>query len=181
MNTNMNMSMTDMMISLTSKADTKVGYTTTVKEQVDDMEVLLWLCRTRLITSTNLSICRGNCITSYSFNSKNWRKVPGLAGVTLPNKSIKESTMLESFGKMGAKVRIISLNISNCRTRLLKLSMKSWTNSQIWLGQGQTRSKLLLAFDHSRFLLSNTVVNAILFPISSIESINFLFITVWKL
>lgn len=41
MNTNMNMSMTDMMISLTSKADTKVGYTTTVKEQVDDMEVLL--------------------------------------------------------------------------------------------------------------------------------------------
>ncbi len=35
------MNMSDMMMSMTGKVDSKLGYTTTVKEQVDDIEVLV--------------------------------------------------------------------------------------------------------------------------------------------
>ena len=44
----------DLMMSLAGKTDSKLGFTTTVKEQVDDIEVLIILLRSPSITLRSL-------------------------------------------------------------------------------------------------------------------------------
>lgn len=53
-----------MMLSMTSKGEGKLGYTTTVKEQVDEIEVRAVVCRIIWSTSRKYSTIKGNSKTS---------------------------------------------------------------------------------------------------------------------
>lgn len=61
----------DLMMSLAGKTDSKLGFTTTVKEQVDDIEVLTSPSRSPSITSKNHSKTKENNKANYKCNSKN--------------------------------------------------------------------------------------------------------------
>ena len=58
------MNASDMMLSMTSKGEGKLGYTTTVKEQVDEIEVRAVVCRIIWSTSRKYSTTKGNSKTS---------------------------------------------------------------------------------------------------------------------
>ena len=138
----------DLMMSLAGRTESKLGLTTTVKEQVDDIEVKVWVCRWRLITSRNLysrsESSRASCRCSW----KSCRRALRQSFRNCTKKSLRGSTISPMCSRAIAIVRTRSLSTWNCRIRPCMMSMISWMSSQMTSWAALRRQKTTLAFDH---------------------------------
>jgi len=75
----------DLMSSLAGRNDLKLGFTTTVKEQVDDIEVSIKSILRNLLRHIE------NSRVSYSYSLRNWNRQPRHNFNSCINKSAKES------------------------------------------------------------------------------------------
>jgi hypothetical protein len=79
------------MSSLAGRNDLKLGFTTTVKEQVDDIEVSIKIFRSIWSILRNLLRHIENSRVSYSYSLRNWNRQPRHNFNSCINKSAKES------------------------------------------------------------------------------------------